>query len=49
MDTHYTELFFVFGMMAFVLIVGTIGLILFVKYLNREKKEAESQRERKNL
>jgi hypothetical protein len=39
MDTGYTELYFVFGAMAFILICGTIGLVLFVKYLNRDSRK----------
>lgn len=39
MDTDYKELYFVFGMMAFIIIFATIGLVLFVRYLNRESKE----------
>lgn len=38
MDTGYTELYFVFGMMAFIIICATVGLILFVRYLNRDSK-----------
>ncbi len=38
METDYKELYFVFGMMAFILIFATLGLILFVKYLNRDSK-----------
>lgn len=41
METDYTELYFVFGMMALILILGTVGLILFVKYLNRDSKNAK--------
>lgn len=41
MDTDYTELYFVFGMMALILILGTVGLILFVKYLNRDSKSSK--------
>lgn len=39
METDYRELYFVFGMMAFIIVVGTIGLVLFIKYLNRESKK----------
>ena len=42
MDTNYRELYFVFGMIAFILIFATIGLVLFVKYLNRESKDGRS-------
>lgn len=38
METDYTELYFVFGMMALILILGSLGLVLFVKYLNRDSK-----------
>ena len=41
MDTDYTELYFVFGAMALVLISGTVGLILFVKYLNRDSRKSK--------
>jgi hypothetical protein len=39
MDTGYTELYFVFGAMALILICGTVGLVLFVKYLNRDSRK----------
>ena len=39
MDTNYRELYFVFGMMAFIIITATIGLILFVRYLNRDSRD----------
>ena len=38
MNTGYTELYFVFGMIGFILISATVGLILFVRYLNRDSK-----------
>lgn len=39
MDSSYRELYFVFGMMAFILIFATVGLVLFVKYLNRDSRD----------
>lgn len=39
MDSDYRELYFVFGMMAFIIIFATLGLVLFIKYLNRDSKD----------
>jgi hypothetical protein len=39
MDSDYKELYFVFGMMAFIIIFATIGLVLFVRYLNRDSRD----------
>lgn len=39
MDSGYTELYFVLGMMAFIIITATVGLVLFVKYLNRDSRD----------
>jgi hypothetical protein len=47
MDTGYTELYYVFGAMAFILIFGTIGLVLFVKYLNRDSRDRKHTEQRK--
>ena len=47
MDTSYTELYFVFGAMAFIIICGTIGLVLFVKYLNRDSRKHKQTDARK--
>ncbi len=48
MDTNYTELYFVFGAMALILVSATVGLILFVKYLNRDsRKSRHTETERK--
>lgn len=44
MDTDYKELYFVFGMIAFIIICATVGLVLFVRYLNRESKEGRPPR-----
>ncbi len=38
MDTDYRELYFIFGAMALIIICATAGLILFVKYLNRDSR-----------
>lgn len=47
METDYTELYFVFGMMALILILGTLGLVLFVKYLNRDSKSTKNRERQK--
>ncbi len=47
MDTDYTELYFVFGAMALILICGTIGLALFIKYLNRDSRKRRNTENRK--
>lgn len=47
METSYKELFFVFGMMAFILIFGTVGLVIFVKYLNRDSRDKKHTDPRK--
>ena len=41
MGTDYKELYFIFGMIAFILICATVGLILFVKYLNRDSRDGK--------
>jgi hypothetical protein len=38
MDNDYTQLYYIGGVMAFILICGTVGLVLFVKYLNRDSR-----------
>jgi hypothetical protein len=40
MDTDYRELYFIFGAMALILVSATVGLILFVKYLNRDSRKS---------
>lgn len=47
METDYKELYFIFGTMAFIIICATVGLVLFVKYLNRESKEGRPPRNQK--
>ncbi|MBD0371955.1 MAG: hypothetical protein ICV60_14030 [Pyrinomonadaceae bacterium] len=47
MDTNYKELYFVFGMMVFIIISATVGLILFVKYLNRDSRDQKHTRHQK--
>lgn len=47
MDNDYTELYYVFGAMAFILICGTVGLVLFVKYLNRDSRDRRHTDRRK--
>lgn len=44
MENDYKELYFIFGMMAFIIICATVGLVLFVKYLNRESREGRPPR-----
>jgi hypothetical protein len=39
MDSDYKELYLIFGMMAFIIISATVGLVLFVKYLNRDSRD----------
>lgn len=39
MESSYKELFLIFGMMAFIIICGTIGLVLFVRYLTRDSRD----------
>jgi hypothetical protein len=39
MDSDYKELYFIFGVMAFIIISATVGLVLFVKYLNRDSRD----------
>lgn len=39
MDTDYKELYFIFGAIAFIIICATAGLVLFVKYLNRDSRD----------
>lgn len=47
MDTDYKELYFVFGAIAFILICGTVGLVLFIKYLNRDSHDQKHTRHQK--
>ena len=47
MNSDYKELYFVFGAIIFILISATAGLILFVRYLNRDsrnRKHTEHQK-----
>lgn len=39
MDLAYKELYFVFGAIIFIIIFATAGLVLFVKYLNRDSRD----------
>lgn len=39
MDADYKELYFIFGAIVLILICATAGLILFVKYLNRDSRD----------
>jgi hypothetical protein len=47
MQTDYKELYLIFGVMAFIIISATVGLILFVKYLNRDSRERKHTDRRK--
>ena len=47
MENDYKELYLVFGTMAFILICATVGLVLFVKYLNRDSKNKKHTDPRK--
>jgi hypothetical protein len=43
----YKELYLIFGVMAFIIISATVGLVLFVKYLNRDSREHKHTDQRK--
>jgi hypothetical protein len=47
MDTVYTELYFVFGAMILILVCATVGLVLFVKYLNRDSRDEKHTKHQK--
>ena len=47
MDSGYRELYFIFGMMAFIIVTATVGLVLFVKYLNRDSRDSKHTKHQK--
>ncbi len=47
MDTDYNIPYFVFATMALVIICATVGLVLFVKYLNRDSRKPRHTENRK--
>jgi hypothetical protein len=47
MDTGYTELYFIFGAMILILVCATVGLVLFVKYLNRDSRDEKHTKHQK--
>ncbi|HKS27504.1 MAG TPA: hypothetical protein VJS44_06775 [Pyrinomonadaceae bacterium] len=47
MNTNYTELYFIFGAMIFIIVCATVGLILFVKYLNRDSRNPKHTKHQK--
>lgn len=47
MNSDYKELYIIFGAMVFILIFATVGLVLFVKYLNRDSRDQKHTKHQK--
>lgn len=47
MDSDYKELYYIFGAIILILICATLGLVLFVKYLNHDSRNEKHTKHQK--
>jgi hypothetical protein len=47
MNSDYKELYFIFGAIIFIIVSATVGLVLFVKYLNRDSRDQKHTKHQK--